>query len=211
MPNQFAIQSLFLTLTIAAFCVQLVLKSDWIAACGFVVSACILISAIQLKRVSNLLRFLLAVTGCALMWFVVVDYSISTDWCYKCNDHRFCGQYRICGIPLNSNYGRFHRQIHGLLRSDLGMPCNHKFEHEVRMRFWGLFYAARPFQQGTCCKVFEPYTEEDSRRVRQFAEDNPEDVPLLMLLRKVDDGGDDGGALRSFMLRIKNPESSPSH
>jgi hypothetical protein len=122
---------MFVVMAICAVCALIGRTSDWIAAIGFGLSAVIVMLAINLSpeahsnQLSRGIRYVLLLLGCVIAWFSLVDHSHSFESCDHCFDHRFIGEYRICGIPVWSKYGDFHTNHVSRLRTDLGMPCQH--------------------------------------------------------------------------------------
>ncbi len=212
MAPKFTLRMLFIVVAICAVCALLVRTSDWIATVGFGLSALIVIVAINFTpaflgtRWNRGIRYLALLAAGVIAWFSIVDYSRSYDWCAQCSDHRFIDELRICGIPAWSMHGDLHIDNVSRLRTDLGMPCEHRFEREHLVRVWGLVCCARPCIGITCCLSGDPdyYDDHVSLHARQFAAENADDaIKLCKLVVETQDYD----AMHAFIAKMKERET----
>ena len=183
---KFTIRHLFLLIAIAAIC-SLLIRTDWVSAVGFAVAifywtiAFKLFSYSATWRLSLVMRCVASLPAAVILWFSVIDFSVSRDWCIQCQEHRYIQEFRFCGMPIWTTYGEFHENVLGRFRTDLGFPCKHNFDRMHLVRAWGLMYCARPCSGGICCLIDDPdfYSEDISKLTRQFASENPSKASAL--------------------------------
>jgi hypothetical protein len=204
---KFTIRQLLMVIAVAAVC-SLLIRTDWVAAVGFAAAifywtiAFKLFSDSACRRVNMVVRFIASLLAAVLMWFSVVDFSVSRDWCTECGEHRYIQEFRVCGIPIWTTYGEFHENVLGRFRTDLGFPCKNNFDRMHLVRAWGLLYCARPCSGGTCCLIGDPdyYSEDVSKLARQFASENPSEASALYKVIVEEMNYD---AMHKFITRLK--------
>ena len=213
MKPTFTIRALLVLTAIVAACASLIRSSDWVAALGVAIMVALLFGAVQLRRrfrdqaSARMLRGVLIGVAAVIGWFSIVDFSYWYEWCNHCREHRFVREYRVWAIPFYTYHEPNHVDILGRLRVDLGMTCDHQYERHHVLRMWGLIYPARPCTSLTCCFCEDPeyYNERVSRRVRQFAAEDP--LAARRLCERIVNN-EDYDAMRAFIAAMKRPGGS---
>jgi len=154
--------------------------SDWIAAVGYGIASAIVVCALHgftpISKSSKFVRTVFVLVGVLVGWCSVVDESLWFEHCSHCREHRYVREIRMFGLPIWEQRAENHIGITERLRTDLGFPCEHKFDNRMHLvRKWGLVHAARPRSGITCCLVDEPvyYDNLVAQQTRRFAQENP--------------------------------------
>jgi hypothetical protein len=97
-----------------------------------------------------IVQVILTLAGAVMLWFAALDYSVHVDWCERCGEHTYVGSLRVYHIPVTPLQKSTHTNFTCEVANELGVPCKHEYERELRYRFWGFVYPY-PAVGGICC------------------------------------------------------------